>query len=55
MANRSGMIINDIQVSKLLADSMKSKERYKLILESSTFDPLKLVVEDIPVTTAGTS
>lgn len=39
MANRTGMIINDIQVPKLLADSTKAKERYILILESSTFDP----------------
>ena len=40
MANRTGMIINDIQVPKLLADSTKAKERYILILESSTFDPI---------------
>ena len=40
MANRTGMIINDIQISKLLENSMKSKERYKLILESRTFDPI---------------
>ena len=39
MANRTGMIINDIQVPKLLADSSKAKERYILILESSTFEP----------------
>ena len=47
MANRTGMIINDIQVSKLLADSTKAKERYILILESSTFDPgVKVIPAD---------
>lgn len=39
MANRTGMIINDIQINKILAESPKAKERYILILESSTFDP----------------
>ena len=44
MANRTGMIINDIQVPKLLADSTKAKERYILILESSTFDPAVKII-----------
>ena len=48
MANRTGMIINDIQVSKLLADSTKAKERYILILESSTFDPAVKVIAAQP-------
>ena len=40
MANRTGMLIMDIQIPKLLENSLKSKERYKLISESGTFDPL---------------
>ena len=47
MAHRSGMIINDIQIGKILSDSSKAKERYILILESSTFDPsIKIIASE---------
>lgn len=51
MANRSGMIINDIQICKLLDSSTNSKERYKLIQEFSTFDQtVQILVEPLPQT-----
>ena len=43
MANRTGILIND-SVIKSIEQSLKSKERYKLIVESHTFD----LPEDAP-------
>lgn len=31
MANRTGMLINDVSIPKLLEQSLKAKERFKLI------------------------
>ena len=38
MANRTGMLINDIQIFRLLEISLKSKERFKLIVDTQSFD-----------------
>ena len=38
MANRTGMLINDIQISRMLEISLKSKERFKLIVDTQSFD-----------------
>lgn len=37
------MIINDIQISRLLESSTKAKERFKLIYDAQTFDPTALI------------
>ena len=43
MANRTGMIINDIKISRMLESSIKAKERFKLIYDAQTFDPSALI------------
>ena len=38
MANRMGMLVNDIQLHKLLEQSTKAKERFKQIQDIQSFD-----------------
>ena len=40
MANKSGLLINDFQLPKVLENSMASKERFKLIYDTQSFEPL---------------
>ena len=47
MANRTGMLIMDIQIPKLLENSLKAKERYKLISESGTFVPFGSQIDNM--------
>ena len=37
MANRSGILINDINLTRLLETSYKTKESFKLLVDSHTF------------------
>ena len=39
MANRAGMLMNDIQIGKLLELSHRARERFKLIIDTQSFDP----------------
>ena len=47
MANRTGMLIMDIQLPFILNNSLKAKERYKLISESGTFVPFGSQVDSM--------
>ena len=47
MANRTGMLVMDIQIPVILNNSLKAKERYKLISENGTFVPLGSQVDSM--------
>ena len=46
MANKTGVLINDVQLSKLLEFSIKAKERFKQIIEISSFDPPAIITAE---------
>jgi len=42
MANRTGIIINDTQVSRLMETSIRAKERFKQLQDIQSFDASEL-------------
>ena len=47
MANRTGVLIMDLQLPLILQNSLKAKERFKLISESGTFVPFGSQVDNM--------
>ena len=47
MANRTGVLIMDLQLPLILQNSLKAKERYKLISESGTFVPFGSQIDNM--------